>query len=466
MFIQSAEQVKIVSITLESEKFRLPIILASRSPSSTIVAEVNIYEHITKPFLTGSIVIQDDQDLYRKLDLDGTERIRVSYTFPDEDDVITKTFIATNIQSATKINDYTSFLTINLIEDVGFFDKIQKFSKYYDGKGEQIIEKIVNDKLQKANGISGLDQVFRLQLTASYQAAFRYIVPYISPLSAINNILYKMTTDTGLPYFFYATVNSDNFVLNDMQSILSRRPFNNNGIINKPFVFSQAATHSDTRVDNRMFTMYSFSGKNLENTLKLAQKGGLGSRFLSVNASTGDLYSSHINMSNQFDRLVYDNILPREYSQKFLFNNVFIPDPSGRSQEKLVDYNSFIKSTVSVSKMYAYENVNNYSEESSQIIHRLRAVRDGFLHHLTKNVYLVNVPGLAFLKKSPYNTIGNQISVNVFANEIPNEKVIIDEKKSGNYIILAKRHVFDVTADTHNVSMEIARISNQERLND
>ncbi len=208
----SAEQLKIVSIRLEADRYNQPLFLAGNGRSGVVV-EVNIYEDLSKGFLTGGIVIQDDLDIYRVADLVGTERIVVEFETPDRSSgLITKTFIIEEITDNIKTNDQSSFLSMALIEDIKFYNDLIRFSKAYTGTGEDIISAIAKDKL-------GREVVIESKVS-SFQQAFRYIVPFQDPLSAIYTVLSKMTTETGLPFFFYSSVVDNKFYLTDLQTII------------------------------------------------------------------------------------------------------------------------------------------------------------------------------------------------------------------------------------------------------
>ena len=216
--ITTSEQVKIIRIEMSSdmilERFdNQPLILAGETGGHPIVAELSIYENIIYPFLTGSMVMQDDHDLYRLIDLNGTEKITIEYQISDKSlPSITKIFYITNLVSSTKTNDYTSILAFNLIEDIGYFDLIQPISRYYDGKGEDIIRDMISDALSR--------QVDLTNAKDSFQSSFRYIVPYISAFAASKIILDKMSTELGLPYFLFATLGSDAITLTDLETIM------------------------------------------------------------------------------------------------------------------------------------------------------------------------------------------------------------------------------------------------------
>ena len=67
MQIQSAEQIDIIKVTLFSERFREGTVLhfAGIETDAPTALEINVYETLTLPYLTGSLVLQDDNDVYR-----------------------------------------------------------------------------------------------------------------------------------------------------------------------------------------------------------------------------------------------------------------------------------------------------------------------------------------------------------------------------------------------------------------
>lgn len=453
----SAEQVRILSIELITTELGKPIILAGANQSNPIVAEFNIYEDITLPYLTASMALLDDHDMYRFLKLNGTEKVTIRYEIPTkESEPFEKTFTIVNIPTTTKINDFASVLSFNMIEDIGYFDKLQKFSKVYDGVGEQIIEKIVQDKLSRQ-----LDRTFARK--QSFQKAFRYIVPYQTPLEAVNNILQKMTTDNGFPFFLFSSVYSDDFILRDLETIISE-PAVNKG---KPYTFTQGINASDTDFKTQALSITSFESVNIDDTLLLAQKGAIGSKLSLINITTGEYLTPHVDMLQHMTILIDNGIIPREYSSLFVNDN-FVPDPSNNNASRLPDYDSRVMSAVMGKRTYPNDDLEGYSEETSTEYAKNQHIRNNILHHLTKNIYRIYVPGVLFLNKDPRLTVGSQIEVLVYKNKNVSSTMatvdVVDERRSGNFIILAKRHIFDVVNERHNVSLEIGKISEQGRM--
>lgn len=453
----SAEQVRILSIELNTTEFSRPIILAGSSQANPIVAEFNIYEDITLPYLTATMALLDDHDMYRYLKLNGTEKVTIRYEVPTkESEPFEKTFTIVNIPTTTKINDFSSVLSFNMIEDIGYFDKLQKISKVYDGTGEQIIEKIIQDKLSRQ-----VDKTFAQK--PSSQRAFRYIVPYQTPLEAVNTILQKMTTDIGFPYFLFSSVYSDDFILRDLETIISQ-PAVNQG---KPYTFTQGINASDTDFKTQALSITSIESVNIDDTLLLAQKGAVGSKLSLVNITTGEYLTPHIDMLQHMSILLNNGIIPPEYSSLYI-NEDFAPDPSNNNPNRLPDYDTRVMSAVMGKRTYPYDDLEGYSEESSTEYAKYQHIRNNVLHHLTKNIYRIYVPGVLFLNKDPRLTVGSQIEVLVYKNKNVSNNMsnvdVVDERRSGNFIILAKRHIFDVINERHNVSLEIGKISEQGRI--
>jgi hypothetical protein len=213
--IQSAEDFSVDRIHITSERFREFIDIKK------VTIEVNIFENIRMPYLTGSILILDDNGLFTAADFQGTERLEIDVSLPiDGAQTMSKTFIMNRLEKINKSNDNTSMLLFNLIEDIGFYNDVQSFSKTYDGKGEQIISKILNDKLGKK-----LYNKFSTY-KSSYQSAFRLLVPYLTPFQATKMALDKMTTENGSPYFLYSTLNTNDLILADLDTIMLRSSFN------------------------------------------------------------------------------------------------------------------------------------------------------------------------------------------------------------------------------------------------
>ena len=440
----SAEQLKIVSIRLEADRYNQPLFLAGNGRSGVVV-EVNIYEDLSKGFLTGGIVIQDDLDIYRVADLVGTERIVVEFETPDRSSgLITKTFIIEEITDNIKTNDQSSFLSMALIEDIKFYNDLIRFSKAYTGTGEEIISAIAKDKL-------GREVVIESKVS-SFQQAFRYIVPFQDPLSAIYTVLSKMTTETGLPFFFYSSVVDNKFYLTDLQTIIQEKSFNEV----MPFVYDQFNT-AKSDIESQAVNITNLDLGLLENTLEIALDGGMGSQYNSVNATTGSPFKFHIDMGDWFARLTEAELFPKE--QNFIaFDKKFIADPLQFDNKSITDYNTKIVTRVT---SQPYNDTNGFSQEAYPAAEIYTMIRKSVISHLMKNIYSINMPGLLF-GFSIKTCVGHQVRMNVKRNNTDiNTNTTIDEKRSGDFVILSKRHCFDIVGERHTVALNLSKLASR-----
>lgn len=441
-----ANRVRIESIILSTETLSTPLDITG------LTQELNVYENINMPFLTGRIAIFDDHELFSKANLNGTERI--TFTFKQFEMgyssntglSISKTFIISSIDSE-KNNDNTALLICQLIETHGYVDGLTNFSKSYTGTGEEIIQKILKDKLQKT--------LYPINFKTSAQPFFRYIVPFMSPLQAASMITKKMTTEDGFPYFLYSTLFHDQLVLNDLETILSSDPFNT-----QPFSFSQGGNLSNKPAD-QVFNLDTFKSTINEDTLSMAQLGAMKSSFNHISATTLQEFKTSIVIPDEVSRAGTKFPSSKNPGHEELINRNFIPKDN--DNQSIMSYTSNQFTSL---EMDTYSNVNNYSQSASLEQTKLKAVRMGTLAFLAKNSYIMSGPGMIFTTGQPSSTVGNLANIHIQKNYLMGHAFAeshIDEKRSGNFIMMSRKYNFNIGDETCSYTMECSRIFNNKR---
>lgn len=446
--VHSAEKVDIISIELNSDRFNKPLrLLGTEKGAASIVAEVNVYESITTPYLTGSMILVDDHDIYRLADIQGTERVKIEFALATkESQVIELNFVILDIQESVKSNETTSATVVTLIEDIGYYNEIQKISKSYQGKGEVIIQNILKDNLNR--------NLVNRSFVNSHQKPFRYIAPFISPLDAAKQVLTNMTTEAGMPYFLYSSIFEKEYNLKDLETIISNKiPAFNEG---KPFRFSHD-TSKTSDIETQALSIRSMTNRNLENTLKLAQKGAVGSDYNHINLTTGKVYPTHLNFEERVNVLISNEIIDASF-KSILIDGSFIVDPEKIDQRRLVDFNSNNKISLGT-HTYPNSEYNAFKQPEFDQFTTLLETRKSILDTLMKNIYEIYVPGLLFSAKNSKTSVGNKIEIEILTND---DQAKVDDKRSGDFIILTKRHLFNVPDGLHNVSMGISRLTNRK----
>jgi len=439
-----ANKVNIESVKLSTNRI-IPRDGSREIDITGLTQQINIYENINLAFLTGAMTIFDDQDMFSLLNMSGTEKI--IFTFSSEPfqrssgKRITKTFIINSITSE-KSNDNTSLLYCELIEDHGYVDGLINFSKSYTGTGESIIEKILVDKLDKT--------LFPIGRNPSAQPFFKYIVPFLSPLQAAAIITKKMTTIDGYPFFLYSTLFSDQLVLKDFKTMLTNSSFNTNN----PFSFSQADNTSENPFD-QMFNLDTFNHNTNEDTLSMAQVGALATELNHISATTLEEYNSRIIIPHE----LADNELSE--GKGGLVDGRFTP---GEEDGKALF--SFTSNVFNSLEMETYRDAGNYSQNGSMEQSRLRAIRRGVIAFMAKNTYVMSGPGMIFTSGDMQTAVGNQVKINIQRNQFAQinsgSSSNIDEKRSGDFVMSARKYMFDIADQTVGFTMECTRIFNNK----
>jgi len=153
-----------------------------------LISELNIYENIEYPYLTGNFLMRDDNGIRSAYGIYGNEELTITIEGPVGSDIqpITKKFMITKVEAGQRVSDRVSMDLYTIIEKHAYLNYIQKVSKKFEGKGESIIEKIMNDYFDM-----GYETKSALP---SLQPAFRYIIPYQTPLDAIEMVRDRITS--------------------------------------------------------------------------------------------------------------------------------------------------------------------------------------------------------------------------------------------------------------------------------
>ena len=114
------------------------------------VFQVDIFEHLDRPFLSGQIIVKDDVNLYDTFfNVKGTERLLLVFSDASNNNPISKRFVLRKVASSRKTDETTEVLIFSIIEEIYFIDTFSQFSKAYKGTPDQIIKNILKDKLQR-----------------------------------------------------------------------------------------------------------------------------------------------------------------------------------------------------------------------------------------------------------------------------------------------------------------------------
>ena len=425
-----------------------------------IVTDVEIFEHIEKPYLTGRIMVIDDSNFYENADIQGSERIQITIESTEEDSTpITKTFFVSKVEKIQKVQDNAQTLMIHLVEDVFYISSLKNINRHYTGSRSNIIGKIAQNFLNKKVFLTGKDR-----------SVIEVIVPNMHPLEAMMWLNKKAASARGYPFYLYSTLVGDDFRMENLGDILLR-PALNGGQDDAAFSISSVKAQDTMNVTVQRRVIENHNMSSQENLLDLIRKGLISSKFEYIDTLTENTKSFNYNSRKDvFAKLIHDGILSDAQPNPSIDYAELIDD-------KLIETYKSVKSTYVGGSMayrdsdtaegftpFTYNAWNNsYGEYKTAADYKLNVISATMDAILKKNPFTISLNGLEFIKGDAHRTIGNNILIQVQATHDQADDAI-DRKKSGSYLIYSVRHMFKKTVDKYDVSMNCVKIGSLKRV--
>ena len=420
---------------------------------TNLVAQLDIFENLNRPFLTGNLVIVDNIGLMSSVNFVGTEKINVklglSVSQEEEPVTINKNFIMTTIKNSAKENDKGDTLSIELIEDSGYRNYLENVNRPYSGTGSQIIANCISEFLGKKLRIINNNE--------SSIKPFKIIVPNYNPFDVVAWVKSLMVKEFGFPYYFYSVIHTDDIIQNDLLTMLRKKVVNEK----LPYLYSLAfAEGGNMPIHEQSHVISSITFNTNVNTLKKVREGNVGSSTqqldLIKNSSSREI--QHFDIYQMFKEIKIAGAIKSTQSYLPYDNKNKIND------KKLHDYDSRRISELQVS--YIYDKNTPNSTDVVPIDQQLKA--KAIKSWLQENKVTIHVPGRNFLETSVsgHTTLGDIIAINVFDSkdvEIGGEPEY-NKKQSGEYIIQALRHMF--VLDKYSVVAECVKLTDIENANE
>jgi hypothetical protein len=432
------------------------------------ILEMSLFEHLWDSYMTGKILLADTTDLFQSIQFRGTEKIELEISFPNDEtrDSYKKRFVITSIDSHQKGNDNAAMILFNIIEEHFYLSKIKKVNKAYDGKPSEILTQMVRDaQLDKTISVESLEA----------QSPFRYIVPWLTPIQAMDYITEKATTTDGLPYFLFSPIaNEDELVFKSLEDILERGPITADEFIfsqmhtgkqdgsisssvniNDPRITGQERSRSERMdLEKKAKTIEDYQHWNTYDLLSRVQEGTIGAKYYIRNANQfqGDEY--HHGYDESLARL--EQFLPANQRRLVYDNQSFDGIHSNDAARFYIAYLNVLYS----------DGIANPFDFEMQLDPNRRAIANSLRNNMKMDNIDIQVPGYHFFPStSDTNADGRSIGRNLrllfMTNDIdfdPNDPdSFIDKKLSGEYFITAAHHHFGSTRYT--VSLTCSKYS-------
>ena len=396
---------------------------------TNMMAELEIFEDIFSPCVTGTITLTDTVDLVNSFPFVGEEKIVIKIKTPGVPSKIKEAkfdqqYYIYKMSDRKVLGDKNVFYVLHFCSFELLADANIKLSKSFDGKISDIVKKIIKTEVIKSD--------LELQVEET-KNSFKYISNFWSPYKNINFLTERAINASGVPnYVFFENRRGLNFV--SLSGIFATKP-------HESYVYDSFERKTTDQ------------GGNPLPHGSIANPEAAFSRISDYTIETGFDYIERISSGMFGSKMIAHDITTKKYSTQNvdMFQNF--------DTEKHL--NKYPVSTTDVLARYN-SNIYNYPKYNSSMS---GFGDDGSQNWLQRRISLLaqtnayrmtaEVPGRSDI------TVGLVVDVTIYkssqiAKGDQNED-IIDNVFSGNYLISAVNH--RITREKHEIHMELLKDS-------
>lgn len=395
--------------------------------------ELNIFDTMLMPCMSGNIVIRDAIGLSQKLYFDGSESISIDISKSDDNSTalnMKKTFKIYKQTDRKNLNQTSEEYILHFVSDEFIYSLQQKINQAFTGSYSSAAEKILKNYLRIKVPI----------VVENSQGLHDFIIPLLSPFDSLNWLASRSLNSKNLPNFiFFQNKYNYNFV--SLDTIFANKEIAN---INFNPKNTKTSTENDEFFgarDVRVITQFNIAQNILDGVYSGKFIGfDVLTRKLSVNSIPfNDVYSKgkHLNK--------YPNVPVAKNRQNFNVDEMtdskinLYPFMSTRKNSPYTKANNNKAATI-------IDDTDNYVFQRASLLSNLIATR-----------LQITLPG-NFSLSSGFNVYLKYPKRGVYDN--PSEAM--DKTLEGKYLIVAARHI--IRYDIHETLLEVASDSSNRPL--
>lgn len=276
---------------------------------SSLFIQLNIYESIFSPVITGDILINDGINLLNNFPIICQEKIIISFSNPDfeQKELVFNVTSIKDIKNSInndKVQNYILHFSSSLI----IKNKLTYISRCLQGKADDIILDLLT-KDWSLNYKGG----YKLEKSDSY---LKFVVPYWEPFKMINYI-----TNRAIPenrkyptYLFYQDLDNFNFISYD--SLLEKE-------VKESFYYAPANTPTNYSIDEKSKNINKYSIDKYIDLLNMLENNTLSNQYIEIDLINKKYNVNKLNHGNFFENstTLYDNdIIPVKNIDNFNYN--------------------------------------------------------------------------------------------------------------------------------------------------
>ena len=438
-------------------KYKVAEITSDRLPDfivdvRSLIVELVFFENLDKPYISGQVIISDDQGIFDSLGFSGTDRLHIKMLSEmskteSEEVVMDRSFLLTGIDNIVKSSNSgnSSLYVFSFIDEHAFVSKTKNISRAIRDDLSTEIIKLCQNECGKNVDISYAGE--------SVQSNFKGIIPYMHPLEAATWLTNKATTSLGMPFFLYASIHDQDLRLASLDRMLSEPAWNKQ----IPFIFSPANTQAQEEIgsiSHQYFQVQSMKTSKLQNTLNQLMSGGIGSLYTVTDISNGRTTAQHFSLESLLLKSSEQGFI--NYAKQNVYDASYkTPDVVGVNLEGDYLHNTNAKIFHNIVSRGVYHDKKSIHDEVSPSMFLKKIENLAFRNAIFKNMMDVTVPGPGFIASG--GSVGDKIRINVLNDDNnPESPDQLDALKSGDFLIYNTRHTFRDTR--HDVAMTVFKL--------
>jgi hypothetical protein len=421
MEINNSNQFKVNELIIVTKAGKIDI--------TALYEEINIFDSILMPVISGNILVRDAVGLSSILLFDGSESVLMDISkFNDERAAFKKAFRIYKQSDRTNINQNSEMYVLHFVSDELFYSDQQKINQSYEEKYSEIIKKILIDYLKvPENNLGGI--------YSDSSGIRNVVIPNLSPIESIQWCTKRALDSNQSPNFlFFQNLTGYNFA--SLSKLLTQPE-----ILDIKF---QTKNLSNSSPLEEISGAKSFEVLSATNLIERTRSGVNAGTFIGFDPITRTISSKQISYDDHYSNMKHGNETPN-----------FTPIQNRDGKENSQNFNS--KKTLSIfgtaRKFSEYIKKNDptsisINETTEDFLFQRKAIMSNLMSKRLKIV----MPG-NFQLSSGFNV---NVQAPVFGEREKNSNEE-DKSVSGKYVIIASRHI--IGFEKHETIIEVASSS-------
>jgi hypothetical protein len=396
--------------------------------------EINVFDSILFPCMSGNIVLRDAVGLSTKLNFDGNQYITLEMSKDTEYDYAferfnQRRFVIWKQTDRKEINQSSEMYTLHFVSEEFLLSAQKKIRQSYKGTYSQIVQKILSDHLRLKNGTPDIGHI------EPSKGVHDVVIPNKTPFDAINFLCKKAVNERGLSdYVFFQTRYGYNFI-----SLSSLTRYSDT-IANITFGVKNI---SGMYVGEEMYGARDVKVLSQYDLMESISQGVHAGKFIGFDTLTGQVEVQEIG----FEKDVY-NLEKQRANPNPLTNQVYNKEnkSSFEMYDSKISVYPFQKNRTTNSHLRSKDSTTaNFIDDTHNYIYQRTAL---FNNIMQKRLRIV-VPGNfgLYAGYSVYLEYPNRFNDKTDVN--PNDKTL-----GGRYMIVSARHI--IRFDKHETILEVA----------